>query len=182
MADNELVSGREGGLRALTPVKEDAIVAAVSRGVPPAAAAKTMGIGERTLRGWLRVAAEDRTTWEDGVPITPKAKADVLRFALKVEQALAECEARCASAITSAIGVVGKSGVPEWRPALEWLKHSPNTRERWHEYRQVDINHTVDRSPAYAAARLLSDEELERQLRAAGIDPETGLTLPPSSD
>src|ERR1700687_4595569 len=107
MANRDLVGVKEGGLRALTRQKEDAILAAVGRGVPLATAARTVGIGERTLRGWLRVAAEARTTWEDGVPISAGAKADVLRFAGRVEMAMAECEATLAQAITSAVGVVG---------------------------------------------------------------------------
>src|SRR5216683_4527183 len=159
MANKDLVNVREGGLRALTRQKEDAIVAAVGRGVPLATAARAVGIGERTLRPWRRVAAEDRTTWEDGAPISAGAEADIQRFAERIDLALAECEATLAPAITSAVGVLGKSGVPEWRPAMEFLKHSPTTRERWHEYRQVEVIHS-DAFPELERARAMSDEEL----------------------
>lgn len=170
MLKKALATTRDGGLRALTSQKEDAIAAAVARGVPVGTAAKLAGIGERTFRSWLRIAAEDRSTWEDGTPVTPAAKAQMLQFATRIEQALAECEAKCAQAITDSVGVVGKSGVPEWRPALEWLKHSPTTRERWHEYRQVEVNHTVELPPIYEQVKSWSDEELERA--AYGEDPQ----------
>jgi transposase-like protein len=170
MANQDLVNVREGGLRALTPQKEEAIVAAVGRGVPLATAARTVGIGERTLRSWLRVAAEDRTTWEDGVPISAGARADVQRFAGRVEVAMAECEATLAQAITRAVGVVGKSGVPEWRPAMEFLKHSPTTRERWHEYRQVEVIHT-DPFPELEQVKAMSDDELMAEYERLSLPP-----------
>jgi hypothetical protein len=129
-----------------------------------------VGIGERTLRSWLRVSAEDRTTWEDGVLITMGAKADVQRLAARVEQALAECESRCAQALTDAVGVVGKSGVPEWRPGPEWLKHSPSTRERWHEFRQVEVIRT-DPFPELEQARKMPLDELEPAYNALSLPP-----------
>jgi len=166
-----LANLREGGLRALTPEKEEAIVAAVGRGVPLATAAKTVGISERQFRAWLRVAVQERDTWEDGVPISAKAKADIQRFAARVEQAMADLEAKLAASIVDAVGVVGKSGVPEWRPALEFLKHSHTTRGRWREYREVDVNHTVDLSPVYEQVRQMTTDDLEQELMDAGQAP-----------
>ena len=167
MANKGLVKVRDGALRALTPEREEAIVAAVGRGVPLATAARTVGIGERTLRGWLRVAAEDRTTWEDGVPISTGAKADVLRFAGRIEQAMAECEAKCAEAITAAVGVVGKSGVPEW-PGARVLEAPPG-----HAGTVARVpsggNHPHRRVPRARAGQGLSDDELRAEL----------LSLPP---
>jgi hypothetical protein len=55
------------------------------------------------------------------------------------------------------LGHLGRSG-------LEWLKHSPHTRERWREYREIDVNHTVELSGVYEQVRRLTDEELRQQL------------------
>ena len=66
---------------------------------------------------------------------------------------------------------MGRSGVREWRPALEYLRHSPTTRELWHEFRQVEVIH-VDPFPS-SNAKLLSDDELTAPLE------QTRLNLPP---
>ena len=162
--------GGDNGLRALTPAIEDAIVAAVGRGVPLATAARAAGIGERTFRQWLSVVTNERTVWQDGSPILPKALGQLQRFAARVEQAAADCESRCAQAIVEAIGVVGKSGVPEWRPGLEFVKHSPTTRERWHEYRQVEVIHT-DPFPELERVKAMSDDELMAEYERLNLPP-----------
>src|SRR5438105_1749335 len=73
---------------------------------------------------WLSVVTNERTVRQDGSPILPKALGQLQRFAASVEQSAADCESRCAQAIVDAVGVVGKSGVPQWRPGLAFLKHS----------------------------------------------------------
>jgi hypothetical protein len=56
--------------------------------------------------------------------------------------------------------------VPEWRPALELLKHHPNYREQWHEHRELDVRHCGSISVEHRLATDLSDEELEAAFAA----------------
>jgi len=64
------------------------------------------------------------------------------------------------------VGVVGKSGVPEWRPALELLKHHPNYRENWYPHREIEVHNSGTVSVEHQLVKQLTPAELEAAYEA----------------
>lgn len=160
MAEHEIQRNRDAGLRALTAERQQALVEAVRTGVPVEAACEVIGIATSTLREWLAIGDGRQPTWHNGVPVSQAAKVQCEALSAALTQARAEREATLVQAIAGAVGVVGKSGIPEWRPALELLKHHPLYRERWHEHKVVEVSGQVGLSVEREYVRSLPPGEL----------------------
>ena len=149
---------RRVGLR-LSEELENKLVEGVENGVPMETAARAIGIGMSTIYEWQRVA-DGSQTWQDGSPVSDVARERCLSLSDRLSRALASYEARCVAAIDAAIGVVGASGVPEWRPALELLKHHPVYGKQWRQHRETTTVHVGSVSLVHKAAQQATRDEI----------------------
>ena len=135
--------------------------------MPLDVALTSLEVNESNFYQWMRAAETDAENWHGGGAISEQTKAQILRLSQRVARARAVNEQRCVEAIHSAIGVVGKDGVPQWRPALEWLKVAPHTREKYREYREVNVTGGTTVTVEQRMVRQLSDSQLRE---VAGAD------------
>ncbi len=149
------------GLRALEPERERVFLAAIGEGVPFAAAARLAGIGERTVKLWLEIAAGKRSTWFDGSEVSAAARTEAERFGYAVAAARDRFEQEMVGSIRHAATTVNpKTGTYDWRAGLALLTHHPQYRGDWHEHREIEVHHTGEVSHAMQLASQLSDDEL----------------------
>lgn len=153
-------------LYSLTPAAAEDIVRAVRLGVPLETAARAHGISQSALYEWLQIAQDNRDTWNNGHPLTPGSKAQILDLSERIARAKAERESRAVEIISDAAETVGKSGVPEWRAAAWLLNNHPAYRERWREHRQLQVEGNTQVNHYHREVRELPNSALKEALPA----------------
>lgn len=147
--------------REVLPIHKAArAVLKVRRGWQVQDALAASGIPVATWYQWLKVSPEG---WPDGTQATPEAQG----FAARLRAAFTRAQALAAGKATESVYGAAKLAVGErdWRAGHEWLKHGA-TRARWHEHRELKIEHGGKVDHQHRLARALSDEELIEALPA----------------
>ncbi len=142
------------------PELEDAIVEAVSRGVPLATAAHAAGMSDEQLGQWRNVA-RGSTCWSGGNPVSDESKHRIARLFARVAQAQAEHAARLVSQINEAGTQTNlKTGLREWRADAWMLEHHPATKEEYAAWRHVTVEQTGIVTVEHRLARQLGSSDL----------------------
>lgn len=87
-------------------------------------------------------------------------------FSARIRAAQAEFEAEQVQAIAEAGGVVGKSGVPEWRARSWLLNNHPRYRATYRQERQIEMHQSGTVTHEHTLAAALSDDQLSEALAA----------------
>lgn len=159
-----VVAKRDAPTVRLTAEVRDAIVEAVSQGTSLTTAAKLAGLGESTIRQWLRVSETGR--YMDGTQASEATRTFLAQFAEQIALARAKFEATVTENLRQAGFRELKGGGVDWRAHLELLKHHPDYRKDWHEQRDMRIEHAGRIDHQHRMASQLSDHDLREALPA----------------
>ncbi len=111
------------------------------------------GIPPATWYQWLKV----ETAWPTG----DIASHDAQVFSARLRHAFARAQALAAGKATETVYSAAKKaqGEVDWRAGHEWLKHGAS-RARWHEHRELKIEHAGQVSHEHRMAREMTDAQL----------------------
>lgn len=140
---NPPILDRRTGLRSLTPAIADALVEAVSTGLPISTACAKLGLHESTYHEWMNVARGAQDEWERGNPVSETARTQINELSGRIATAKAAYEAHCIALLNEAAEARDKFGRPDWRAATWVLEHAPGYRERYGDKQpaqQTNIN------------------------------------------
>lgn len=117
----------------LDPTVQDSIVQSVELGEPLDVAATRAGVHPSNLHEWLAIMREQRTTWHNGVQISPKALAAFSTFSQRIALARANRIAKHVENIRNWRNFKGDS---DWRADAWLLERSPDSKRDWSQYRE----------------------------------------------
>ena len=152
---------RMGRMTKLTPALQDAIVRAVSCGVPLVTAAQYVGVSQSTVFQWMqrgegRTVRPAHTVYVEFVEHIQKAKAeDETRRIVRLEKAARGGEVLCEKTITYPDGRVQrevKYSEPQWTADAWFLERS--RPETWGRRDLVDMRLTISAAVARVAQEL----------------------------
>jgi len=156
---------------ALPSAAVDAIVAAVESGARFEAALVANGVDPALVHAVIAVGAgyTVRTDTDADFSPAPQLMESTRELLQRVKVAQAKAEVELAQVVYQAsLSRNERTGIPEWRAGLEWLKHADDTRDHWREHRELTVHgdaSDVD-SEERRAIRQLSDQELRDALPA----------------
>jgi len=154
-------AAERGVAQRLSPDILQAILRAVSSGVPDAAAAQLAGIPGQTWRRWRLLAEQHATHWPDGSPIADATQTFLRSLSSDLANARAEFEAHQVESIAQAAEQVNeRTGLRDWRANAWLLNNHPAYRQTYREFRELHVEQRGQVSHEHRLVRDLEDSQL----------------------